>query len=323
MQTKRERVKPLMEKIRSKLPPEAKCTRCRGQAFIPLPSHHSKFCPDCFVHFFQTAVRRAMKKFLFPGQISLLVAVSGGKDSLAVWDVLHDLGYVTKGIHIHLGIDGFSETSVAAVDRFARQRDLPWVQYSLKEMLGYTMPEIRRRTRRKICSVCGTFKRQLLNRLTVRERFQALVTGHNLDDEAGRLLGNLVRHRDQYLEKQYPFLPSTHPHLPAKLKPLYRLEAHEIRTYCEVKGVLPAEGKCPLSRGATSPIFKEALNFLEEKMPGTKRDFLFSYVDHKDPPKEELLFGRCRQCGEVTYEDLCSVCNLLNQLRKNGREKKS
>jgi tRNA-5-methyluridine54 2-sulfurtransferase len=297
-------------------PPPAgtKCNRCRDQAVIRLPSHNANVCAHCFQHYFHTAVRRAMKKFGVQADRPLLVAVSGGKDSLAIWDALHLLGYATKGLHVDLGIDGFSGASVQAVCRFARQRDLTWVKYSLDETFGHAIPEIHRRTRRKICSVCGLLKRQLLNRLTIKEGFQLLVTGHNLDDEAGRLLGNMTRHRDRYLEKQYPYLPSTHPRLPARLKPLYRLESHEIRTYCELRSIDPLEAKCPLSRGATSHIFKEALDFLEARMPGTKRDFLFTHVDRREPPLASSPYVPCMQCGEPTFEDICGVCRLKGRL---------
>jgi uncharacterized protein (TIGR00269 family) len=261
-----------------------------------------------------------MKKFDFPKDGSLLVAVSGGKDSLAVWESLDQLGYSTKGLHVDLGIGGFSEASAAAVHRFAKHRNLQWVKYSLEDAFGYTIPEIQRRTRRKICSICGFLKRQLLNRLSIEEGSQVLVVGHNLDDEAGRLLGNFVRHRTQYFEKQYPCLPSSHLRLPAKLKPLYRMEAHEIRTYCSLRSITPVEVKCPLARGATSHAFKEALDFLESRMPGTKRDFLFTYVDRRRPPRESIPFATCTQCGEPAYGDVCSVCRLHNQLAEKDKE---
>lgn len=311
-----------MNELIPKTPEGTKCKRCRGQALFPLPSHNINLCADCLVHFFQTAVRRAMKKFPISKETPLLVAVSGGKDSLVVWEVLHDLGYITRGVHVDLGIDDFSEASAATVEQFAHIRNLPWNRYSLKDLLGYTIPEIQKRTRRKICSVCGFLKRQMLNRLCVQEGFRMLVTGHNLDDEAGRLLGNLVRHRSEYLEKQYPFMPSIHPRFPTKLKPLYRLEAYEIRAYCEVKGITPVETKCPFSRGATSHFFKEALNFLEAKMPGTKRDFLFTHFDQATPPTTASSpFETCRQCGEPAYGSVCSVCNLLNLLREKEIER--
>ncbi len=285
-----------------------------------MPGHNANFCSACFLHFFETALLRAMKKFGLPKETPLMVAVSGGKDSLAVWNALHELGYETKGLHVNLGIDDFSEASSAAVKKFAEQRNLPWVEYSLQEVFGHAIPEIKRRSRRSICSLCGGLKRQLFNRLTIAEGFSAMVSGHNLDDEAGRLLGNIVRNRHQYLEKQYPFLPSTHPRLPAKLKPLYRLEIHEIRTYCSLKGIEPLTAGCPFSRGATSHIFKEALDFLEKRMPGTKRDFLFSFVDRRSPDNAPKDLNACSQCGEPSFAGVCSVCNLKAQLEGGSED---
>jgi tRNA(Ile)-lysidine synthase TilS/MesJ len=281
-----------------------------------MPSHHANFCAGCFVRFFEKAVAKAMKKFEITAATPILVAVSGGKDSLALWNVLHELGYVTQGLHVSLGIDEFSEASVEAIDQFASTRGLQWTHHSLADVFGYSIPDIRIRTRRKICSLCGLLKRQLLNRLTISEGFKVIATGHNLDDEAGRLLGNILRHRSQFFEKQYPYLPSTDPRMPSKLKPLYRLDAHEILTYTSVKSIAPLKMKCPLSRGATSHTIKHALSFLESEMPGTKRDFLFTYIDSRKPPSDRSTFGTCQQCGQATYENLCSVCNLANQLEE-------
>ncbi len=303
------------------MPPGAKCTRCRATATIRMLGHHANFCTGCFIVFFERAVSRAMDLFRLPASVPIMVAVSGGKDSLALWNVLNDLGYTVRGIHIDLGIDGFSKSSLDAVKSFAAQRELPLAIHPLKDVFGYTLPQIRHKTRRKICGVCGFLKRQLLNRLTIQEGFRALATGHNLDDEAGRLLGNIVRNRSQYFGKQYPLLPSNHQRIPTKLKPLYRVDAREISIYCQVKGITPIGESCPLSRGATSHMFKEALNLLESKMPGTKRDFLFSYVDRRHPPEADSDFAVCRGCGEPTYEDVCSVCNLLKKL-DDGRSDK-
>ncbi len=309
-----------MTRIIPELPPGAKCTRCRGRATIRLPQHHAILCEGCFQHYFKNSVRRAMKHFPLPPDAPILVAVSGGKDSLALWHVLHDLGYKTQGLHLGLGIEGFSDLSLAAVEAFAQERDLSFSHYSLKEILGHDLNELRKHARRDMCSVCGLLKRQLLNRLTIREGLAFLAVGHNLDDEAGRLLGNLVRHRTQYLGKQQPFLPSTHPGLPARLKPLYRLEASEILRYCELNSVKPVAFKCPHSNGATSHYFKEALEFLETKMPGTKRDFLFTYLNRNKPHLEQRAFVSCRHCGEPAYTDLCSTCSLLEKVEAAGMD---
>ncbi|MCF8031174.1 MAG: adenine nucleotide alpha hydrolase family protein [Desulfohalobiaceae bacterium] len=299
----------------TELPARSKCSRCRGRARIGLPSHNARFCPDCYLLFFSTAVQRALKRLSVPREEPLLVAVSGGKDSLTAWDILNELGYATHGLHINLGIGDFSEASRERVDAFARARGLSWSEYSLQREFGYSLPEINRRFQGKICSVCGRLKRQHLNRLAVRENYGNLVTGHNLDDEAGRLLGNLVGNRQEYVRKQSPYLPSPHPYIPAKLKPLYRLDISEIRIYCELRGIEPAEIKCPLSRGATSHYFKEALDMLEGRMPGTKRQFLFAYINTRQGETgQEADFGECCFCGHPAYADVCGVCSLKGQM---------
>jgi len=339
----------------------AKCNRCQGQAEVHLPSHHANFCPDCFLHFVRTAVARGLKEIRFQPR-PVMVAVSGGKDSLALWDLLLQLGYMTKGLHIDLGISGFSEASSQAVSEFAAARGLDWSEYSLQQVFGYSIPEVHRLLRGKTCSLCGRLKRAFFNRLTVKEGFDTLVTGHNLDDEAGRLLGNLVGKRLEHVHKQDPYLPSPHPRIPAKLKPLYRLEIKELLAYCQLREITPVDQTCSLSRGATSHTFKQALELLEQSMPGTKRSFLFSYLrdpelkarlagaqilenttprpdsghdqagQHQKLPEKNIPledkeerqrdFGICQECGEPTYGRQCGICSLRNRLQEKEKAKK-
>ncbi len=309
-----------MDHSQDELPRGAKCIRCRSQAEIRLPSHHANFCPDCFLHFFQTAVERALKKMDLSTETPLMVAVSGGKDSLAVWDIMHRLGFTTRGLHLDLGIPGFSEDSRAAVEAFARPRGLEWSAFALKEEFGHTIPEIHAALRGKICALCGRIKRHFFDRLTARQGYQALVTGHNLDDEAGRLLGNLLANRQDFVRRQHPCLPSPHPSLPARLKPLYRVDIREILAYCRLQGIKPASATCSLSRRATSHVHKQALDLLEQKMVGTKRSFLFSYLKGKPPPEPDPITSFCSQCGHPSYIPVCGLCSLKNRIAEKKHD---
>ena len=70
-----------------------KCRRCRGHAVIEVRRHNAAFCPDCFTHHCREQVRRAIDDFdMLDRDDRVLVAVSGGKDSLALWHLLHELG---------------------------------------------------------------------------------------------------------------------------------------------------------------------------------------------------------------------------------------
>ena len=296
-----------------------KCTVCKAPAQIRLPSHNSKFCDPCFEKFFLNGVAKGLKTVGFPTDQPLAVAVSGGKDSLAVWEALSHLGYKTLGLHINLGLGGFSDISARAVESFARPRGLDYRIEKLDHLFGHPLTEVARATRMPTCSVCGTLKRSYINSLTVGAGFATMATGHHLDDEAGRLMGNLIRHKEQYLEKFYPYLPSVHPAQAGRIKPLFRLDQHEIRAYCRIREIVPAQGEsCPFSKGATSHYFQEAMEFLEGRMPGTKRDFLFTFLKSRKPPQEHS-FGTCQDCGQPTYGDKCGVCRLRERMARPHR----
>src|SRR2546425_11036492 len=103
-----------------------KCTRCRAPAEVQLRAHNAAFCRTCYVFVFRRQVERAIAaERMFEKSERLLVAVSGGKDSLALWDVLVDLGYDATGLYLGLGIGEYSDRSHEKVEAFAQARGLP------------------------------------------------------------------------------------------------------------------------------------------------------------------------------------------------------
>ena len=119
-----------------------RCKRCRDRIVIEIRRHNAAFCRDCFFHYVRQQVTRAIDKhhMLRPTD-RVLVAVSGGKDSLALWDLLLELGYRVDGLYMALGIGGYSERSKDTCQAFADARGAELVVYDLSDEQGYTIPE--------------------------------------------------------------------------------------------------------------------------------------------------------------------------------------
>src|SRR5919201_2360209 len=98
-----------------------RCKKCKEKAVIGLPRHNAAFCKPCFNEFVHDQLARAIKseRMVAPSD-RILVAVSGGKDSLALWDILLKLGYCADGLYVDLGIGSYSVRSREKVERFAR-----------------------------------------------------------------------------------------------------------------------------------------------------------------------------------------------------------
>jgi uncharacterized protein (TIGR00269 family) len=300
-----------------------KCRRCRAAAVIDVRRHNAAFCADCFVHHCREQVRRAIDDFsmIEPGE-RVLVAVSGGKDSLGLWHLLRALDYDVDGLYLGLGIGDYSETSGRYARDFAAQHGGKLIEVDLPSDYGFDVPEGSRAAKRAPCSACGLSKRHLFNDTALAHGYDVVATGHNLDDEAAVLFGNVLRWDAPYLGRQYPVLPAADG-FARKVKPLVRLGERELAAYCVITGIDYIVEECPMAAGNRHLGYKEALNAVEERSPGTKASFLFGFLDrgHErfagDAAEEREDLQPCRECGSPTPGDLCAFCRL--RARATGR----
>jgi len=297
-----------------------KCRKCGGAAVLELRRHNAAFCAPDFLEFFRHQVKEAIRKQkMFTREEPVLVAVSGGKDSLALWDVLSDEGYTTAGLYLNLGIFDYSRESRARCEAFAAGRNLKLFVVDVENALGAPIPEVQQATRRPTCSACGLSKRYLLNRAALEHGFSVVATGHNLDDEAATLFGAVIRWQTEALPRQSPALVSTHPKLVRRVKPLYRLSERETAAYSFLRGIDYIVDECPFSEGATSLLYKEILNRLEDASPGAKHNFFYGFLEKGRPAFEKLesvALVECVRCGQVTTGDLCAFCKLADQVKR-------
>ena len=252
---------------------------------------------------------------LGPGE-RVLVAVSGGKDSLALWDILIGLGYAVDGLYLGLGIGDYSDASGGYARRFAAERGLSLVEIDLPTDVGFGIPGGAAAARRPPCSACGLSKRHLFNSAAVDGGYDAVATGHNLDDEAAVLFGNVMRWDLAYMGRQRPVLAGGEG-FARKVKPLVRLGERETAAYCVVRGIDYVVEECPMAAGNKHLGYKEALNQIEVRSPGTKATFYSGFLDRvadlvapsAEAEREDLHL--CPGCGSPTVAEVCAFCKLV------------
>jgi tRNA-5-methyluridine54 2-sulfurtransferase len=296
-----------------------KCRVCRGAAVIDVRRHNAAFCREHFLHHCEQQVRRAIEahRMLAPGE-RVLVAVSGGKDSLALWDLLLRLGYEADGLYLGLGIGEYSDESTAYAREHARAVDRPLLEIDLARDHGYDIPGAAAATRRAPCGACGLSKRHLFNAAALEYGYDVVATGHNLDDEAAVLLGNVLRWDVGYLGRQHPVLPAS-PGFVRKVKPLVRLGERETAAYCVLRAIDYQVEECPMAAGNRHLGYKDVLNALEDRSPGTKAAFLFGFLERgherfaPDAVSERDALRKCSVCGAPTPGEVCAFCRLRQQ----------
>ena len=305
-----------------------KCRRCGEKAVINMRQHKLALCKEHYLDWLPEQVERAIQKYhMFTRDERILVAVSGGKDSLSLWDILDRLEYKADGLYIGLGIDGgvsYSAESQHLAEKFAAEHNQRLHVVDLADQYGETIPELAARTHRgrgKPCSVCGLSKRHIMNRVAHAGEYAVLVTGHNLDDEVAVLFGNALTWSGSYLVRQAPVLPADQPGLARKAKPLCRIYEREMAAYALLRGIEYIYDECPFAVGSTSIYYKDLLNKLEGDRPGAKLNFYLSFLQAKEnglfspsADQQAVDLHACLKCGQpTTAPGLCAFCRMFSK----------
>jgi len=258
----------------------------------------------------------------------ILVAVSGGKDSLVLLDVLarvsKALDFSIIGVVLDLGIEEHSKAGIKYAVKGFKERDIEYLVVNIKNDYGFSIDDVyakRRKIRRSVCSICGLVKRYILNDVALKLGATKVATGHTLDDIAQYILASMFSGSYDQLAKIYPISTSNIEGLVTRIKPLAETPEEDILTYAHLNKIEFLESKCPYSRGALSLEFRELLTKLDQRHPGFKVSLVRNFYKKLHPllvkyyGVDNQRLKRCRVCGMPTTSDLCSFCKLRMRMK--------
>lgn len=289
---------------------------------MDMPQHEMALCADCYDRWFPEYTQRTIERFhMMTEQDRVLMCVSGGKDSIAAWDVLVRLGYDVLPMHVTLGVPGYSEASLSAVHELAERTGQEPVIVNVEEEVDFTIPEVDRYSPRSPCSACGAIKRHFMNRVARERDCTVVATGHNLDDEASRLFMNLLSWDTGHLAHQRPVSPPTQG-LVKKVRPFCFISERQTAAYAVMRNLSWTRRECPHSASASTNEYRQVMAKLEDNHSGIKRQFYSHFLRerHRFEDDEELRLQECKRCGMPTTCEVCAFCRLVKQVQEAKAE---
>ncbi len=297
---------------------------CNEKSIFQLHSGE-KLCKNHFTEYFENKVFKTIRQFELIGkEENIGVALSGGKDSLTVLHILNKLSKENPKIKINAvaideGIAGYRDKTLEKAQEFCNKNGIKLHIFPYKEEFGFTLDEMLKILDVKPCSICGVFRRYLLNKKSKELKLTKLVTGHNLDDECQSILMNQMRNDIQASARLGPkagispsklFVP--------RIKPLYLCTEKEVTTYAFINGLLDNFNECPNAVQSYRAKVRDTLNSLEQEFSGTKYSIVNSFIQILPLLRQKFKDGIikiCSKCSEPSSNEVCNACIYADKLK--------
>ena len=312
---------------------DSPCDRCSNRPVIYLRYSGQHLCREHFLDLIGRRVRKEVREQgLLAGEQRIGVAVSGGKDSILLLEMLNEMVQPVRKVSIVAltvdeGIKGYRPSSLQIVRDITEKLGVELIIRGYLDMFGMSMDEMVERSELGPCTICGIMRRKALNILAKEANCTVLATGHNLDDMAQTIMMNV-------LSSDLDRLIRLGPHDKA-LKGFVR-RSMPLRTISEVETYLsahllglPIHGlECPYSNSAKRGQFRDLLLSAEDGTPGTRHSLLkFQKQLSARVPRSNVEISNCERCGEPVFEAgeraICRACVLQRDLEVADEKKTS
>jgi len=297
-----------------------RCSLCGERAVVRVAYASVHLCEKHFSSYFEQRFLETVRllQMLERGE-RIAVAVSGGKDSLTLLYLMAKhadrFGVEVVAVLVDEGIRGYREEKARTAETYAREWGVELVMKAFRKEFGFTLDEavsalMSNGLRYKPCTVCGVFRRYLLNRAALELGADKLATAHNLDDEAQAFLMNAIQANLPSIAREGPRSEKVHEKLVPRVKPFYFIPEKEVLTYALLHGIESPQVECPYIVYSLRHQLRRWLNEVAERDSGVKHKVIA--LKHSLTPFLERggPFRSCRACGMPSSGEICKACQL-------------
>ena len=302
-----------------------KCTKCTGNPVYFRKYSGERLCSECFSSSIIEKARRTIKKhkMLKYGE-KIAIGVSGGKDSLALLDILvkmqRENEYELVAITIDEGIKDYRDEAVELAIKACSKYNVEHVNMSFRELFGFTLDNVlenRENTKITSCSICGPLRRRGIELAAKKIGVNTIATGHNLDDMLQTFMINLLSGDVYRIKQSKPYSVPKEGFKFKKIKPFMEIYENEIAFY-SFQNELPFQSiDCPHMNENIRNELRDIVNNLENDHPGIKFNLMKSIEDITENIElEPKKLVTCLMCGNSASSNPCSVCKTINLSEK-------
>lgn len=295
------------------------CDKCGNPQIIIKRKHSGQMlCQECFIETIQDKVLKNIRrqKLMEKGD-KVLVALSGGKDSVMLLDILNILRkrkiIEIVAVTIDEGISGYRGDGVDIAVQNTEKIGVKHRIVSFEDYIGCTLDEIMSSSEdRNACTYCGVFRRWILNQVAKEEEATKIATGHNLDDETQSIIMNYLEGNIQNLTRIGVRSESSYPGFTVKVKPLREIPEKETALYVLARDLPVHLAGCPYAGDSFRRKIGSFIKEISQEHPTIMYSTLRGFDKIKPVLKREfsrkVSMGVCVECGEPAAGKLCKAC---------------
>ena len=210
-----------------------------------------------FLEKVRSKVAKAVEDYglIRPGD-KILVALSGGKDSMALLDALHNrrryfgFPYTLEAATVNLTDVGYP-LDARRIENFCRERSIPW--HFIED------PVVITDGKKHPCFYCAWNRRRLLFEYAYSNGFNKVAFGHNRDDAVETFLMNMIYHAEASA------FPARLPMFDGKveiIRPFLYVSNAESERYMRLLDYQPVPYNCPYTADNDREKFRRLLPVL-------------------------------------------------------------